>query len=101
MWLRSRPRFSTAQTLSLVTAGVVVAVLATAIVVVRVTLTPSALLTAQESLNATVTRIAILGGLLTLAGALVAWWIGRRMARPLAELTNAAELVARGDYSAR
>src|SRR5438552_1165043 len=100
MWLRSRPRFSTAQTLSLVTAGVVVAVLAAAIVVVRVTLTQSVVPAAQENLNATVTRLAILGGLLTFAGALVAWLIGRRVARPLVELTHAAELVARGDYSA-
>ena len=48
-----------------------------------------------------VRRLALLSGALTLLGALVAWLIGRRLARPLRELTTAAESVARGDYTAR
>ena len=34
-------------------------------------------------------------------GAVIAWVIGRRLARPLVELTGAAEALARGDYSER
>ena len=51
--------------------------------------------------TASVRRLAILSGALTLLGALVAWLIGRRVARPLRELTSAAEAVARGDYTTR
>jgi PAS domain S-box-containing protein len=50
---------------------------------------------------ASVRRLAILSGALTLLGALVAWLVGRRVARPLRELTSAAEAVARGDYTTR
>lgn len=50
---------------------------------------------------ASVRRLALLSGALTLMGVLVAWLIGRRLARPLRELTTAAEAVARGDYTAR
>jgi PAS domain S-box-containing protein len=50
---------------------------------------------------ASVRRLALLSGALTLLGALVAWLIGQRVARPLRELTTAAEAVARGDYTAR
>lgn len=48
-----------------------------------------------------VRRLALLSAALTLLGALVAWLIGRRVARPLRELTAAAEAVARGDYTTR
>jgi PAS domain S-box-containing protein len=50
---------------------------------------------------ATVRRLAILGTALTLLGALVAWLVGRHVARPIRELTAAAEAVARGDYTTR
>ena len=40
--------------------------------------------------------IVLLGG-----GATAAWLIGRRVSRPLAQFTRAAEALARGDYSAR
>jgi PAS domain S-box-containing protein len=51
--------------------------------------------------NVSVRRLAIFCGALSLLGALVAWLVGKRIARPLSELTEAAESVARGDYSAR
>ncbi|HEX3866468.1 MAG TPA: HAMP domain-containing protein, partial [Gemmatimonadaceae bacterium] len=51
--------------------------------------------------NATVRHLAALSVLLTVIGAFLAWFIGRRVAQPLIELTTAAESVARGDYSAR
>ncbi|HET7552319.1 MAG TPA: ATP-binding protein [Gemmatimonadaceae bacterium] len=51
--------------------------------------------------TASLRRLALLSGALTLLGALVAWLIGQRVARPLRELTVAAEAVARGDYTAR
>jgi signal transduction histidine kinase len=38
---------------------------------------------------------------LMLAGALASWAIGRRMARPLADLTHAAGLLAGGNYNVR
>ena len=39
--------------------------------------------------------------LLAVLGAVIAWIIGRQLARPLVELTGAAEALARGDYSER
>jgi signal transduction histidine kinase len=51
--------------------------------------------------TATVRRLIAFSVLLTIAGAIVAWWAGRRVARPLVDLTNAAESIARGDYAAR
>ena len=51
--------------------------------------------------NATARQLAVLGVLLTLVGALVTWVVGRRVMRPLTELTSAADAVARGDYSTR
>ena len=54
-----------------------------------------------ERATASVRRLALLSGVLTLVGALVAWLIGQRLARPLKDLTTAAEAVARGDYTAR
>ncbi|MEO7521624.1 MAG: ATP-binding protein, partial [Gemmatimonas sp.] len=45
--------------------------------------------------------IAGLGALLTVVGAIAAVVIGRRVASPLAELTNAAEAIAQGDYARR
>lgn len=51
--------------------------------------------------NVSVQRLALFCGALSLLGAVVAWLVGKRMARPLSELTEAAESVARGDYSTR
>jgi signal transduction histidine kinase len=51
--------------------------------------------------NSTSRQLAVLGVLLTLVGALVTWFVGRRVLRPLTELTGAADAVARGDYSTR
>jgi signal transduction histidine kinase len=51
--------------------------------------------------NAAARQLAVLGVLLTLVGALVTWVVGRRVTRPLTELTSAADAVARGDYSTR
>jgi signal transduction histidine kinase len=48
-----------------------------------------------------VRRLALLSVLLTLAGAGASWAIGRRIARPLTQLTAAAESIARGDYRSR
>jgi signal transduction histidine kinase len=50
---------------------------------------------------ATVRRLILLSILLTVIGAFVAWWAGRRVARPLVDLTKAAESIAHGDYAAR
>jgi signal transduction histidine kinase len=50
---------------------------------------------------ATVKRLIMLSILLTLIGTVVAWWAGRRVARPLVHLTKAAESIAHGDYAAR
>jgi PAS domain S-box-containing protein len=55
----------------------------------------------MERAAGSIRRLALLSGALTLLGALVAWLIGQRVARPLRELTTAAEAIARGDYSAR
>lgn len=46
-------------------------------------------------------RLTLLSVVLTIVGALLAWIIGRRIAKPLGMLTRAAELVAHGDYAAR
>ncbi len=54
-----------------------------------------------ERVNVSVRRLAIFCGALSLIGALVAWLVGRRIAQPLRELTDASESVARGDYSTR
>jgi signal transduction histidine kinase len=51
--------------------------------------------------RATVLRLAILSLLLTVAGALGSWVVGRRITRPLRSLTDAAEAIAQGDYSSR
>ncbi|HEY4215753.1 MAG TPA: ATP-binding protein [Gemmatimonadaceae bacterium] len=51
--------------------------------------------------EATVRRLALFGLLLTALGALLAWTAGRRVARPLVLLTNAARSVASGNYAAR
>jgi signal transduction histidine kinase len=51
--------------------------------------------------NATARQLALLGVMLTLMGALVTWFVGRRVLRPLTELTGAADAVASGDYSTR
>lgn len=51
--------------------------------------------------NATARQLALLGVMLTLVGALITWFVGRRVLRPLTELTGAADAVASGDYSTR
>ena len=51
--------------------------------------------------NSAVRGLVLIALILTLVGALVAWLAGRRIARPLGQLTDAAESVARGDYSTR
>jgi len=51
--------------------------------------------------NKTARQLALLGVLLALAAALVTWFVGHRILRPLTELTNAADAVARGEYSTR
>ena len=50
---------------------------------------------------ATVKRLIVFSVAITLVGAFMAWWAGRRVARPLVILTDAAESIARGDYAAR
>ncbi len=51
--------------------------------------------------NATVRDLALLAAVLTVLGAIAAWWAGSRVARPLVVLSDAAESVARGDFAAR
>jgi len=46
-------------------------------------------------------RFAIMSVLLLVAGAVAMWLISRRLTRPLARMTAAAEGIARGDYSQR
>jgi signal transduction histidine kinase len=46
-------------------------------------------------------RLALISLGLILVGALVAWGMSRRITRPIASLTEAAESVAQGDYGAR
>ena len=48
--------------------------------------------------RATLRPLALAGLLLTAAAAALAWLVGRRVTRPLAELTAAAEALARGRY---
>lgn len=45
--------------------------------------------------------IVLLSLALLLVGVLASWGIGRRLARPLSDMTRAAELLATGDYAAR
>ena len=49
----------------------------------------------------TVQRLAVVSFALMLAGTLLAWLLGRRIAKPITSLTVAAEAIARGDYSGR
>jgi PAS domain S-box-containing protein len=51
--------------------------------------------------RATVRRLGLLSVVLTILGALLAWFAGRRVGRPLVLLTDAARSVAQGDYAAR
>jgi PAS domain S-box-containing protein len=48
-----------------------------------------------------VRRLSAFSVVLTFVGALLAWLVGRRVARPLVVLTDAAESVAQGDYATR
>jgi signal transduction histidine kinase len=43
-------------------------------------------------------RLALLALSIAVAGGLVSWWISRRITRPLAQLTDAAEELAHGTY---
>ena len=54
-----------------------------------------------ERPRATIRALGIIAILLAMLGAVIAWIIGRQLARPLVELTGAAETLARGDYSER
>ena len=51
--------------------------------------------------RAAVLRLAMFSIVLLIGSAAIAWALSRRITRPLAELTGAAETIARGDYSAR
>ncbi len=51
--------------------------------------------------NATARQLALFGAVLTIVAAVLAWFVGRTVMRPLTELTNAADSVAGGDYSTR
>ena len=51
--------------------------------------------------NGAARQLALLGVMLTLVGALITWFVGRRVLRPLTDLTGAADAVASGDYSTR
>jgi len=51
--------------------------------------------------TSTIRKLAAFAVLLTVLAALLAWFAGHRVARPLVALTRAAEGVARGDYGAR
>jgi signal transduction histidine kinase len=48
-----------------------------------------------------VTRLALLSIVLLVIGGAAAWVVSRQITRPLAELTAAAETIARGDYDVR
>ena len=48
-----------------------------------------------------VRNIALLSVLLVLSGGFAAWLIGRSVARPLGRITNAAEMLATGDFDTR
>jgi len=50
---------------------------------------------------ATTRALGTISIMLAMLGAVIAWIIGRQLARPLVELTGAAEALARGDYSER
>jgi signal transduction histidine kinase len=46
----------------------------------------------------TIRRLALLSGLLLIGGVVISWALARRITKPLVELTQAAEEVARGHY---
>jgi signal transduction histidine kinase len=51
--------------------------------------------------RAAVGRLALLSIVLLAIGAVAAWVVSRQITRPLAEITTAAETIARGDYDVR
>jgi signal transduction histidine kinase len=51
--------------------------------------------------RATLTKLALIGVLLTLFGAVLSWRVSRRFTTPLAALTSAAESFTAGNYGAR
>ena len=53
------------------------------------------------STRATIVKLALIGALLILFGAALAWRVSRRFTTPLASLTTAAESFAAGNYDAR
>ena len=61
----------------------------------------SPLSTVEGRARATVTRLATLSLLLLALGAVISWAISRRITKPLASLTMAAEAIARGEYGRR
>jgi signal transduction histidine kinase len=56
---------------------------------------------ALEAATALVRRLATLAILVVLVGALVAWWLIRRITAPLDDLAVTSEAIARGDYGRR
>jgi signal transduction histidine kinase len=52
-------------------------------------------------LYSTMRMLAALSAIVVAVGALISWFIGRRIARPLIELTDAVELVSAGTYEHR
>jgi signal transduction histidine kinase len=51
--------------------------------------------------RATLTKLGVMGLLLTIVGAIVSWRVSRRFTAPLASLTGAAEAFAAGDFGTR
>lgn len=57
---------------------------------------------ARAMTDAYLGRVVLIGAVAGLTlGAIIAWWLARRVLRPLARLTVATRLVARGDLAAR
>jgi signal transduction histidine kinase len=48
-----------------------------------------------------VQRVVVLSAILVLAGALVSWWLTRRLTSPLGGLAGATRRISQGDYSVR
>ncbi|HJU64265.1 MAG TPA: HAMP domain-containing sensor histidine kinase [Gemmatimonadaceae bacterium] len=61
----------------------------------------SPLRTVEGRAQSTLVRLATLSVLLMALGAVISWAISRRITRPLASLTMAAEAIARGEYGRR
>ncbi len=53
----------------------------------------------SSSVNSLLSRMAVAGVLGLLAAAVLAWYLSRRIVRPVLQLSEAADAVARGDYA--